>query len=110
MDALTSGTTRVQLDRARTPAPSWAASGWLETSIRSYAKYVDIVAKSLKDEQERVRRETMAIKEVRLLLAEMLKDSHNSQSTHCCERWGTWGFGLFQGFRLQYSGRGRARR
>ena len=52
--------------------------GWLETSIRSYAKYVDIVAKSLKDEQdeqEHVRREKMAIEEARSLLAEMLEDS-----------------------------------
>jgi len=61
-----------------TPAPSWAASGWLETSIRSYAKYIDSVAKSLKDEQneqEHVRREKMAIEEVRSLFAEMLEDT-----------------------------------
>ena len=72
-----SGTTRVHLDQARSPAPSWAALGWLETSIRSYAKYIDVVAKSLatqQDEQEQVRRERMAIDEVRGLLAEMLQD------------------------------------
>ena len=71
-----SGATRIHLDRARSPAPSWAALGWLETSIRSYAKYIDIVAKSLatqQDEQELVRREKMAIEEVRGLLAEMLE-------------------------------------
>ncbi len=67
----------VHLDRARTPAPSWAALGWLETSIRVYSKYIDVVAKALKDEeneQEVVKREKMAIDEVRSLLAEMLKD------------------------------------
>ena len=67
--------TRVHLDRARAPAPSLAALGWLETSIRTYSKYVDIVAKAIKDQvdrQEHVRREEMAIDEVRGLLAEML--------------------------------------
>ena len=38
-------------DRARTPAPSRAALGWLETSIRAYSKYIDVVAKALKDEE-----------------------------------------------------------
>jgi hypothetical protein len=69
-----SGATRVHLDRARSPAPSWAALGWLETSIRSYAKYVDVVAKSLKDrqdEQEMVHRERMQIDEMRDILKEM---------------------------------------
>jgi hypothetical protein len=73
-----SGATRVHLDRARSPAPSWAALGWLETSIRSYAKYVDVVAKSLatqQDEQELVRREKLSIEEMRGLLAEMHQDS-----------------------------------
>ena len=32
---------------ASTPAPSMAALSWLETSIRSYAKYVDVVARAL---------------------------------------------------------------
>ena len=73
-EAKASGSTRVQLNRARTPVPSWAALGWLETSIRSYAIYIDIVAKSLKDEQEHVRREKMAIDEIRGLLAEMVDD------------------------------------
>ena len=73
-----SGATRVHLDRARSPAPSWAALGWLETSIRSYAKYVDVVAKSLKDqvdEQENIRRERIRIEEMREILAEMHQDS-----------------------------------
>lgn len=67
--------TRVHLDRARSPAPSLAALGWLETSIRTYSKYVDIVAKALKDqvdEQEHVRREKLAIGEIRGMLSEML--------------------------------------
>lgn len=72
-----SGATRVHLDRARSPAPSMAALGWLETSIRAYSKYVDIVAKALKDqvdEQENIRRERMQIEEIRELLAEMHED------------------------------------
>lgn len=72
-----SGATVVHLADARTPAPSWAALGWLETSIRSYSKYIDVVAKSLavvQDEQELVRRERMAIEEIRGLLAEMLQN------------------------------------
>ena len=73
-----SGATRVHLDRARSPAPSWAALSWLETSIRSYAKYVDVVARSLKDEQddrESARRERRSIDELRAILAEMLEDN-----------------------------------
>jgi hypothetical protein len=65
VDELPSGATRVHLGRARSPAPSMAALSWLETSIRSYAKYVDVVARSLRDEQDEadnVRRERMAIK------------------------------------------------
>ncbi|MEZ6054475.1 MAG: hypothetical protein R3C02_24320 [Planctomycetaceae bacterium] len=65
------GVTRVHLDRARSPAPSWAALSWLETSIRSYAKYVDVVARSLKDEQEVVSRERMQIDEIQGLLKEI---------------------------------------
>lgn len=65
---------------ARSPAPSWAALSWLETSIRAYSKYIDVVAKSLKDEeteQEMVKRERLAIDEIRSLLAEMLKDANS---------------------------------
>ena len=55
-------------------APSWAALGWLETSIRSYAKYVDVAAKVSgggDDESEVMRRERKSIDEVRALLDEM---------------------------------------
>ena len=69
-----SGATRVHLGRAHEPAPSRAALGWLETSIRSYAKYVDVVARSLaavQDEVDQVRRERMRIDEIKALLREM---------------------------------------
>ena len=68
------GATVVRLERAHEPAPSRAAIGWLETSIRSYAKYVEVAAKATataQDEQEQVRRERMQIEEIRALLAEM---------------------------------------
>ena len=67
----------VDLGKAMTPAPSWSALGWLETSIRAYAKFVDVAAKAsatLEDEREVVRREKLAIEEVRGLLAEMLTE------------------------------------
>ena len=73
-----SGAIRVHLERAGSPAPSWAALGWLETAIRAYAKFVDVVARSLKDEvdeQKNVKRERMQIEEMRELLAEMHEDS-----------------------------------
>ena len=69
-----SGATRVHLGRAHEPAPSRAALGWLETSIRAYAKYVDVVARSLatvQDEVEHVRRERMRIDDIKALLREM---------------------------------------
>lgn len=65
----------VDLSKALTPAPSYAALGWLETSIRAYTKFVDVAAKataSLEDEREHVRRERMAIDDIRKLLAEMV--------------------------------------
>ena len=67
----------VDLRKAMTPAPSWSALGWLETSIRAYAKFVDVAAKAsahVEDERDLVRRERMAIDEIRGLLAEMLQD------------------------------------
>jgi len=67
----------VDLSLAMSPAPSWAALGWLETSIRAYAKFVDVAAKAsahVEDERDMVRRERMAIDEIRGLLAEMLPD------------------------------------
>ena len=72
-----SGATVVHLDRAHEPAPSRAALGWLETSIRAYSKYVDVVARSLRDEAgevENVRRERMALAEIDELLAQMMEE------------------------------------
>lgn len=72
-----SGATVVHLDRAYEPAPSRAAIGWLETSIRSYAKFVDVAAKASATKQteaELVRRERLAIDEMRALLDEMHRD------------------------------------
>lgn len=69
--------TLVRLGRAASPAPSWAALGWLETSIRAYAKFVDVAAKaaSVDDgEVSWVKREKMALEEVEALLHEMLPD------------------------------------
>ena len=71
------GATSVHLGQALSPAPSWAAFGWLETSIRSYAKYVDVAAKATAiadGEADVVRRERMAIEEVKRLLDEMIED------------------------------------
>jgi len=65
----------VDLSRSLTPAPSYSALGWLETSIRAYTKFVDVAAKAtatLEDEKEHVRREKMAIDDIRKLLAEMV--------------------------------------
>ena len=72
-----SGSSSVDLGHALSPAPSWAALGWLETSIRSYAKYVDVAAKATAiadGEADVVRRERMAIEEVQRLLDEMMPD------------------------------------
>ncbi len=68
------GATLVHLSRSLSPAPSWAALGWLETSIRSYAKYVDVASKATASddgEASVMRRERMAIDEVKALLDEM---------------------------------------
>jgi len=68
----------VRLERAGTPAPSWAALGWLETSIRAYSKYCDIAARATSgqaDEDTHTRRERLAIEEIRALLAEMAADT-----------------------------------
>ena len=67
---------KIRLDRAKEPAPSRSALGWLETSIRSYAKYVEVAAKATSaglDEQDQAKRERMALDEVRALLAEMVQ-------------------------------------
>ncbi|HUP79040.1 MAG TPA: hypothetical protein VM260_10840 [Pirellula sp.] len=66
----------VDLSRALSPAPSYATLGWLETSIKTYAKFVDVAAKatSVQDgEQADIRREQQLIEEVRRLLASMLE-------------------------------------
>ena len=71
-----SGVVTVHLVRARTPAPSWAALGWLETSIKTYAKFVDVAARAtaVQDgEAADIRREIQSIEEVRRLLASMLE-------------------------------------
>ena len=65
----------VDLSRSLSPAPSYATLGWLETSIKTYAKFVDVAAKatSVQDnEQAEIRREIQSIEEVRKLLASML--------------------------------------
>lgn len=71
------GRIKVDLSKARVPAPSAAALSWLETSIRSYAKFVEVASKqagSGQDEAEFVRKERMQIGEIRAILAEMLVD------------------------------------
>ena len=70
--------TLVHLDRAIGPAPSWAALGWLETSVRSYAKFVDVAAKVTgadDDESAVMRLERVALDEVERLLDEMLEEA-----------------------------------
>ena len=65
---------RVDLSRACEPAPSRAALAWLETSIRNYAKYTDVLAKTAStavDEGEDVRRERLALKEIEQLLEQL---------------------------------------
>ena len=76
-DQASGSTSVVHLDQALSPAPSWAALGWLETSIRSYAKYVDVAAKAtaIDDGEAAVmRHERMALDEVLRLLDEMIED------------------------------------
>lgn len=66
----------VDLSRALSPAPSHATLAWLETAILYPAKWADIVAKATQgqvEEKEAVRRERLAIEEVRGLLAEMIE-------------------------------------
>jgi len=72
-----SGGTIVHLEHALSPAPSHAALGWLETSIRSYAKYVDVAAKAMSStitEHEQVQRERHSIEEIRAVLQQMLDE------------------------------------
>lgn len=68
--------TGVNLSKALSPAPSYSALSWLETSILFPSKFADISVKATAtqdDERESIRREKMAIEEIRGLLAEMLE-------------------------------------
>lgn len=63
----------VDLSRALSPAPSHAALAWLETSVLFPAKFADVAVKASQDQQtdtEDVRRERIALAEVRTMLAE----------------------------------------
>lgn len=65
----------VDLARALSPAPSYSALSWLETSILFPSKFADISVKATADqddEKEFIKREKMAIEEVRSILKEML--------------------------------------
>lgn len=76
--------TLVRLDQAASPAPSRAALGWLETSIRSYAKFVDVAAKvsgGAEDEGAVMRRERKSVDEVKALLREM--EESEDTCPHC---------------------------
>lgn len=66
----------VDLSRALSPAPSYSALSWLETSILFPAKFADISVKATAqtdDEKEDIRREKLAIDEIRSILKEMLE-------------------------------------
>ena len=68
--------TVVDLSKALSPAPSYSALSWLETSILFPSKFADISVKATAnqdDEKEHIRREKMSIEEVRGILAEMLE-------------------------------------
>lgn len=67
----------VDLSRALSPAPSYSALSWLETSILFPSKFADISVKATQnqeDEAQHVRREKLAIEEVRSILKEMMED------------------------------------
>lgn len=66
----------VNLSKALSPAPSYSALSWLETSILFPSKFADISVKATAnqdDEKESIRREKLSIEEVRSILAEMLE-------------------------------------
>lgn len=68
--------TGVDLSKALSPAPSYSALSWLETSILFPAKFADISVKATADndsEKEFVKREKLAIEEIRSILSEMLE-------------------------------------
>ncbi len=65
----------VDLSRALSPAPSYSALSWLETSILFPSKFADISVKASADqddEKEFIRREKLAVEEIRGILKEML--------------------------------------
>ena len=65
----------VDLARALSPAPSYSALSWLETSILFPSKFADISVKATADqddEKEFIKREKLAIEEIRSILKEML--------------------------------------
>ena len=67
--------TGVNLSKALSPAPSYSALSWLETSILFPAKFADISVKATADndsEKEFIKREKLAIEEIRSILSEML--------------------------------------
>ena len=67
----------VDLSRALSPAPSYSALSWLETSILFPSKFDDISVKATAnqdDEKELIRREKASIEEIRSILKEMLED------------------------------------
>jgi hypothetical protein len=67
---------RVDLTRSLGPAPSHSALSWLETAILFPSKFADVAVKvtaNQEDEREHVRREKLAIQEIRELLAEMVE-------------------------------------
>ena len=71
------GAVRIHLDRADHPAPSKSALSWLETAILFPSKFADVAVKvtaNQEDEAEHVRREKLAIQEIRDLLAEMVEE------------------------------------
>ena len=66
----------MNLSKALSPAPSYSALSWLETSILFPAKFADISVKATADqdsEKEFIKRAKMAIEEIRSILAEMLE-------------------------------------
>lgn len=66
----------IRLKRAGSPAPSWAALGWLDTAIRNPAKWADICARGMAQqelESDLVKRERRSIEDVRSLLSDMHK-------------------------------------
>lgn len=67
---------KVDLSRAGEPAPSRSALAWLETAIRNFAKFTDVLSKVAAggtDEADEVRRERVALYEIERLLEEMIQ-------------------------------------